>query len=82
MSRAILKLRNERKLNYTSYAFYVNDLIVFCREEMRGVQNLMELMDSYAKTSGQYVSNKKNNVLFATNISRRQALIDFLEIHK
>lgn len=89
LSRGILKLRQEGKLNYIlsprgtiapSHCFYADDLIVFCGVDMRGVQNVMSSMRDYGEASRQDVSYGKSNVFFARNITRRQALVDYMEI--
>lgn len=91
LSRGLLKLRRDGKLNYISsprgtivpsHVFYVSDLIVFCREDKRGISNHLELCERDGEASYQIVNMEKNSIFFCKGITRKQTLLDILNIQE
>lgn len=75
LSRGVLNLRLQGKLSYISdprgitppsHIFYTNDLIIFCRVDIRGVRNLINLMESYEDVSGQEVRKEKISLFLSS----------------
>lgn len=74
-------ISSPRGVTAPSHIFYANDLIIFCKAEIRDLKALKWLFDRYKAISGQLVSNDKCNAFFGKHIMprRKQKLLDFLD---
>lgn len=73
-------ISSSRVAEALSYVFYADDLIICCRVDMRGITNLMDLVEFYGKLPGRVVSREKSNVVLVKSIIRRRAILDKLDI--
>jgi hypothetical protein len=71
LSRSISKLvldgkldliKGTRHINVLSHSFYADDLMVFCKGKLSGLNALKDLFDSYALQSGQSINTAKSTI--------------------
>jgi hypothetical protein len=71
LSRSISKLVSDGKLDLIkgtrnhlvpSHTFYADDLMIFCKGKLSGLNALKSLFDSYAVESGQIINNSKSTI--------------------
>jgi len=77
LSRSITKLVAEGKLDLIkgtmhilvpSHTFYADDLMIFCKGKMSGLNNLKDLFHRYALNSGQVINYSKSTI-YSNSIS-------------
>jgi hypothetical protein len=78
LSRSISKLVHDGKLDLIkgtrhihvpSHTFYADDLMVFCKGKLSGLNALKDLFDNYALQSGQSINTTKSTI-FSGSITR------------
>jgi hypothetical protein len=54
--------KGTRHINVPSHSFYADDLMVFCKGKLSGLNALKDLFDSYALQSGQSINTAKSTI--------------------
>jgi hypothetical protein len=84
LSRSIAKLVQDGKLDLIkgtrhikvpSHTFYADDLMVFCKGKLAGLQALKDLFDAYALQSGQRINTAKSTIFSGSITQGRINLI-------
>jgi hypothetical protein len=55
-------IKGTRHINVPSHTFYADDLMVFCKGKLSGLNALKDLFDSYALQSGQNINTAKSTI--------------------
>lgn len=86
LSRNISKLFKEKKMSpmvtrngiSPTHLFFVDDIMIFCKGNMKSVTNLVKLLDDYQCASGQRVCREKRKIYYGGgSLIRRQSIADF-----
>jgi hypothetical protein len=84
LSRSISKLVSDGKLDLIkgtrnhrvpSHTFYADDLMIFCKGKLSGLNALTSLFESYASESGQKINNSKSTIFSGSITPGRLHLI-------
>ncbi|XP_026442388.1 uncharacterized protein LOC113341892 [Papaver somniferum] len=83
LSRNITKLFREGKMTTMVtrkgispiHLFFADDIMIFCKGNMKSLRNLVTLLDSYQRASGQTVSREKSKINYGDGSLRRRANI-------
>ncbi|XP_026383840.1 uncharacterized protein LOC113279362 [Papaver somniferum] len=87
LSRNITKLFREgsmiimvtRKGISPTHLFFADDIMIYCKGNIKSLRNLVALLGSYQRASGQTVSRAKSKIYYGGGSLRRRAIIaDFL----
>ncbi|XP_026400452.1 uncharacterized protein LOC113296360 [Papaver somniferum] len=87
LSRNISKLFKEKKMSpmvtrngiSPTHLFFANDIMIFCKGNMKSVRNLVSLLEQYHHVSGQTVCRQKSKIYYDGGpLSRRRTIFDFL----
>jgi len=80
LSRSISKLVEEDKLelikgtrhtSVPSHTFYVDDIMIFCKGKLSGLNNLKDLFQWYALNSGQVINCSKSTIFYNSISTKR-----------
>ncbi|XP_026459477.1 uncharacterized protein LOC113360152 [Papaver somniferum] len=87
LSRNISKLFKEGRMTHMvsrkgvapTHLFFADDIMIFCKENMKSLRNLMDLLGKYQIASEQTVSRQKSKLYFGGGtLTRRGCIADFL----
>ncbi|XP_026400442.1 uncharacterized protein LOC113296351 [Papaver somniferum] len=87
LSRNITKLFSEKKMNHMvtrgsfspTHLFFADDIMIFCKGNLKSLQNLVDLLGKYQRASGQTVCRQKSKIYYGGgSLSRRTYLADYL----
>ncbi|XP_026443827.1 uncharacterized protein LOC113343973 [Papaver somniferum] len=87
LSRNITELFQNRDMTHMvrrngiapTHLFFADDIMIFCKGNMKSVTNLVKLLDMYQRASGQCVCREKSKIYFGGgSLNRRQTIADFL----
>ncbi|XP_026455374.1 uncharacterized protein LOC113356446 [Papaver somniferum] len=87
LSRNISKLFLEKKMSHMvtrggispTHLFFDDDIMMFCKGNLKSLQNLVDLLGRYQVASGQTVCRQKSKIYYGGgSLSRRNYLADYL----
>ncbi|XP_026399720.1 uncharacterized protein LOC113295603 [Papaver somniferum] len=87
LSRNITKLFHEKKMTThvtrkgisPTHLFFADDIVIFCKGNMKSLENLVNLLGSYQRDSGQTVSREKRKIYYGGgSLNRRTTIAEFL----
>ncbi|XP_026434134.1 uncharacterized protein LOC113331691 [Papaver somniferum] len=87
LSRNISKLFKEKKMSpmvtrngiSPTHLFFADDIMIFCKGNMKSVKNMVSLLEQYHRVSGQTVCRQKSKIFYdGGSLSRRRTIVDFL----
>ncbi|XP_026435775.1 uncharacterized protein LOC113333557 [Papaver somniferum] len=62
-----------------THLFFADDIMIFCKGNLKSLHNLVDLLGKYQRASGQIVCRKKSKIYYGGgSLSRRAYLADFL----
>jgi hypothetical protein len=74
-------IKGTRNFRFPSHSFYTDDLMIYCKCKLSGLQALKQLFANYALDSGQVIINGKSTILSASisqaKLLRILTLLDF-----
>lgn len=67
-----------------SHLFFADDTLLFCRAELREVQEIKNILDRYERASGQKINHENTTIFFGKSIpmSSKSAIKNFLGVPK
>jgi hypothetical protein len=68
-------IKGTRNVSVPSHSFYADDLMIFCKGNLRGLKSLKDLFNSYALESGQVINNSKSTIFSGSITQGRLSLI-------
>ncbi|XP_026455631.1 uncharacterized protein LOC113356649 [Papaver somniferum] len=87
LSRNITKKFRDKKMTpmvtrngfSPTHVVFADDIMIFCKGNLKSVHNLVELLGKYQAASGQTVCRQKSKIYYGGgSLSRRTLLVDFL----
>ncbi|XP_026442503.1 uncharacterized protein LOC113342053 [Papaver somniferum] len=87
LSRNITKLFRDKKMTpmvirngiCPTHIFFADDIMIFCKGNLKSVNNLIDLLGNYQDALGQTVCRQKSKIYYGGgSLSRRTYLADFL----
>ncbi|XP_026443244.1 uncharacterized protein LOC113343176 [Papaver somniferum] len=87
LSRNMTKLFAEKRMSYMvtrggispTHLFFADDIMIFCKGNLRSINNLVDLLGKYECASGQSVCRQKSKIYYGGgSLSRRNYLVDYL----
>ncbi|XP_026399241.1 uncharacterized protein LOC113295102 [Papaver somniferum] len=87
LSRNITKLFPEKKMSHMvtrggispTRLFFADDIMIFCKGNLRSLHNMVDLLGKYQRASGQIVCRQNSKIYYGGgSLSRRKYLADYL----
>ncbi|XP_026420067.1 uncharacterized protein LOC113316049 [Papaver somniferum] len=87
LRRNITKLFKEGKMTHMvnrkgiapTHLFFADDIMIFCKDNMKSLRNLVDLLGLYQRASGQTISREKSKLYFGGgSLNRRATISQFL----
>ncbi|XP_026399726.1 uncharacterized protein LOC113295610 [Papaver somniferum] len=62
-----------------THLFFADDIMIFCKGNVKSVRNMVSLLEKYHRVSGQTVCRKKSKIYYdGGSLSRWRTIVDFL----
>lgn len=68
-----------RKAPSINHLLFIDDSLIFCKANNQSSHKLLDILDQYAKASGQYINKEKTTMVFSHNVEE-SAKHDILDL--